>query len=183
MYNSTLTSSSYAIYGLTGGGCDFYFYNCSIRTTAASRYCISGTYDSVFTAIDCNFISLTDNYLAAAVSMSTFTFASCLYQGLPIEANDFVATTCDYDIRIYEKNIVTILNNVPNAGFIPSHPYLENYGLVYDNINYLKIPGYLLGNYTNATGVGDIYLLKRSAYWRSGLASASRTWIYWSDSV
>jgi len=162
----------------------FELYNCRVTQRTAARYVFY--YVGLF-AVNADFISVTDNLLAVASTTVKFSFAGCSYDGgggaLPINSDDFGVVTQDIDIRIYEASTVTVAGNLAGVSLSPDHPSLDSLGMLYDDDTfYMKIPGYLSCDQTNASGISTLYLLQKSAYWPSGLAVGSRTWKYWSDS-
>lgn len=183
LHNCTVnTMARAAIYCYYGG--ILRFVDCTITATIVSTHCLylSGATmaPNYLQAIGCTFASTTDNLLGRAAGLFYAEFADCTYQAAAIVADDFTATTCDYDIRIYGKTLVTL--GVADASVSPDHPSLNERGMLYDTTNYLKIPGYLPFDETNSSGKASVYLLQKSAYWPSTTTVTARTWTYWSDS-
>ncbi|MDD3962230.1 MAG: PKD domain-containing protein, partial [Bacteroidales bacterium] len=105
---------------------------------------------------------------------TTYTFKAsfygCIYNGVPISSASFGYTSMDIDLRIYEAS--TVSSNVSGVSWALDHPLLTPEGMIFDSTNYMYVPGYLSYGNGNTT----IFTLNRSAFWRSGLAVASRTW-------
>jgi len=179
--NSTISDMYFTIAFLNTVGM-YLFINCTISCDTAGRYIFEGGYSPHIIAINTAFTSITDNHICLIISLIKLELYSCTYQGIPFDSGDIVGTAWDANIRIYEKSTVTVSGNLADAHVSPSHPELDANGMLENTDSYMKIPGFLSPDVTNASGVTNLYLLQKSAYWRSGLAVGSRTWFYHSDS-
>lgn len=179
MQNSTITGIGRDAV-VTNRGVTVFLVNCSLAS-GSTFFVFTAADVGVITAINCTLTSNTDNRLASSTYGFKLVLAGCTYQGIGIIADDFPNATLDYDIRIYEESSITETNGESDVIIGSSHPSMDAEGMLYDDTNYIKIPG-CINIPPTVTGISKAYILQKSAYWRSGLAVVSRTWVYWSDS-
>lgn len=182
--NSTI-NARYPIYTANYGGV-FNIYNSTINCNVAGYYCIKGT-EMKIAAINSDFTSTTNQRLINENYNIVAVFAGCTYQGTnmaDITDDDYATSTAfDYHLIIYDKSSVTEINSESGVYVSASHPSLDTDGFLFDDdTSYDKYPGFLTHPLTNAGGVTNLYLLRKTAFWESGLATGDRTWKYWSDS-